>query len=297
VFFTELDRANWTLVLYTEESETTRVSIKNQTVFLSSLNLSDSRDANFKQKIVVSFSARLPEIQKSGNMTVLSVRQIERSPGGDSYIEKFRYAPMVVNCPCIPVSCYEPEYLLEPFRDKIREKEKQGIDTFSAEEKYREAEQLLYSAASLPSTHYVQKLQNISQAKEVIAEGERLLDKASADKEITDIYLMINKTDTIIGEIPGNSPPLEIERQMNGKRNNAIPYINAAIDQIAVGNYSAARENIGRARVLLNESYDTALEYREMQLMPTPAAPHTPLCCIIGVLIAGIFWWKKGGGG
>jgi|WetSurMetagenome_2_1015567.scaffolds.fasta_scaffold44339_2 hypothetical protein len=285
--FTTLDRPNWSLVLYTDGAEVSRLAVKNQTVFLSSLDIPDSGRAGSQRKIIVSFSAWVPDIEDTKNMTILRVRQIDTSQNGTASADKFQYSPVVVTCACIQKICYKPEYLLEPLRDDIWEKSRQGIDTSAAEKKYSEARDLLYANDELAPVYYSEKLQNVSRAKGMIADGERLLDKAWAEKEVAEAQVPINNVDDLIAGFRCNTTcPTELTAIIS-RRELAVSYLLSADEQTKTGNYSGARGNAGLALALGNESYTNALEYRKLNPRATPVTPLAPVCSGVALGIAG----------
>ena len=308
-FFTSLDQPDWTLVLYSDGRETSRAEIKNKTAFLSSLNISGSGGPGFERKINVSFSSRLPYIQKTENMTVLTVRQIDSSPAGIISTEKFHYAPMVINCDCIPTACYAPRYLLEQFWDHIKENASRGVDTAAAEQKYNEAQQKITSADSRRTAEYATARSEYDAAQSAIAEGERLLDKAWAEEEIADAQEQMDKTEAIIGWFKGNQStayivglqPVLLKHQQTAK------YLSMAKSEFTAGRYSLARSNATLAYTSANESYNDAVTIQYDGCgCESYFGPYVITCTefvlfseaagiiiIIVLLIAGIFWWKK----
>jgi len=308
-FFTSLDQPDWSLVLYTEGRETSRAEIKNKTAFLSSLNISGSEGPGFERKINVSFSSRLPYIQKTENMTVLTIRQIDRSPAGIISTEKFHYAPMAINCGCVPIACSAPRHLLEPFRDQIKENASRGVDTLAAEQKYNEAQQKIKSADSRRTAEYATARSEYDDAQSAIAEGERLLDKAWAEKKIADAQEQMDKTEAIIGWFEKNQSttnlvglqPVLLKHQQTAK------YLTTANSEFTAGSYSLARSNATLAYTSANESYNDAVTFQygacacvsyfgpyartgtERFILLTGAG----ITIIIILLIAGIFWLRK----
>ncbi len=262
--FTPLDLPNWELVLSTGGRETARILIKNHTVFLSSLNFSGSGGAGMERAIHVSFSARLPDIQKTENMTILVVRQINRSLLGTTITEKFHYSPMLIDCACIRTACISARYLLEPFGEHIMENASRGVDTSEAEQKYHEAWKKMASAEARPSAETAIAISEYDEAQSAIAEGECLLDKAWAEKEIAGAQKQVDKTDTVISWFKGNR-----STAMDAHLGTLIEELDEASVILAVtkdadesGNYAFARSKAQEAYHKANESYYHAISRR-----------------------------------
>jgi hypothetical protein len=296
--FTMLDRPNWSLVLYTDGAEVSRVAVKNQTVFLSSLDIPGSGRTGSPRKILVSFSAWVPDVEDTKNMTIVRVRQTDTSQNGTTSADKFLYAPVVVTCACTRKICYEPEYLLEPLRDDIWEKSRQGIDTSAAERKYSEARDLLYANDELAPVYYSEKLQNVSRAKGMIADGERLLDKAWAEKEVAEAQVPINNVDMVIEWFRASDTRNDAQLpEIIAKRDVAMSYIVSANDEIRNGNYEQARVKAQVAFRWGNESYTDALSLTPRDSCCGFDPILHPLfragIAVIILILIGLIWWKK----
>jgi hypothetical protein len=296
--FTTLDRPNWSLVLFTDGSEVSRIAVKNQTVFLSSLDFPGSWRTGSQRKIMISFSAWVPDIEDTKNMTIVRVRQTVTSQNGTTSADKFLYSPVVVTCACTRKICYMPEYLLEPLRDDIWEKSRQGIDTSAAEKKYFEARDLLYANDELPSVYYSEKLQNVSRAKGMIADGGRLLDKAWAEKEVADAQTGISNIDKVIEWFRASDTRNDAQlTEIFAKREVAVGYLVTAHDEISNGNYSQAREKAEEAYQKANESYTQALSRTRSVTCCGPDPFLHPFfragIAVIILILIGLIWWKK----
>jgi hypothetical protein len=151
---------------------------------------------------------------------------------------------------------------LSRFRSHIDEKAAMGVDTSEAEAKYAEADQYLKSASHLSSDDYTRRFEDIGRAEAAIAEGERLLDKAWAEKEIADAKVPVQNAERVIGWFTGNASTKD-DPQLPAiltKREVALSYLVTAEEELAGGNYSQAREKAEDAFNKGNESYTDALQ-------------------------------------
>lgn len=283
--------------------ETSRVSINNKTFFLSTLNVTDSGNPGSKRTLQVSFSGWTPDVSRITNVTVLSIRELDTTENRIEPTQKFIYTALAIDCDCV-VYCYgytdNPDTLLEPLGDRIREATASGVDTSAAEEKYNEARRDIASARARPETQYAEAYNDLDTAKAAISDGETALDKAWAESEIANAQAPINNTDAVIAWLKGNSstannPDLA---QIIAERDVAANYLSAANDEIANGNYSAAREKAQEAWRKRNESYTGVLEYQDecMGCGGVPFPIKVYFFAGIGVFvlfIAGIFLWMR----
>ncbi|MGB7789113.1 MAG: hypothetical protein WBL42_10190 [Methanoregula sp.] len=299
-FFTDIDHPDWSVILFSDGVETSRVSINNKTFFLSSLNMTGSGNPGSDRTLQVSFSGwTLPEISQPTNLTVLSIRELDTTESQTESTEKFLYTPFVVDCACICLSPSIPD--LKPFQTDIDENSSLGIDTTEAEAKYNEAQQDIASARARPKTQFAEAYNDLDAAKAAINQGETALDKAWAESEVANARVPINNADAVIAWFKGNSstannPDLA---QIIAERDLAANYLSAANDEITSGNYSAARANAQEAYEMGNESYSDALHDQDAShclgcddrrfLIPYIAAGIG----VFALLIAGIVWWKK----
>jgi hypothetical protein len=185
---------------------------------------------------------------------------------------------------------------LEAFRDHLDEKIAEGVNTTQAETRYQSAQQKIDNSTTLPSYYYnaqIEKFQILDSAQNDINAGERLLDKAWAEKEIADATQQVYKTDSTIGQLKSNGTEPQI-MAIVAKRERAVGYLSTAASRIAAGNYSAARENANTASALANESASDALREFRRQNSPSTQGVFIPAAGIgaVVLLIVGI-WWRK----
>jgi len=139
------------------------------------------------------------------------------------------------------------------------------IDTSAAEGKYNEAKQKIDAAQALPSTQFTTALNYLNAAQISITDGEKLLDKAWAESEVTNAQIPINNVDVLIGYFMGNQSTANDAKLVliKTKREAAAGYISTANDDIANGNYANARIKAQEAFTKGNESYNDALDFKK----------------------------------
>ena len=254
---TDLENPKWSYSLILDGVEKPRKPIEGQMLDLSGFELSYPAKVNESMRITL--EGTVPVVDTTTNKTI--IRFIEQD---DSCMNcpAIQFTALVVNMKDAPC-CIEPiDVTLRKFRSHIDEDAQQGINTTATEEKFAEAQRNIDSARAHPATQYAEVLNDLNAAHTTISEGERLLDKAWAEKEVADAQIPITDVDNVIAGIKSNGinpPPLA---EIFSKRELAMNYLVTANDQIAAGNYSAARERAGIALALGNESYTSALEYQ-----------------------------------
>ncbi len=140
-----------------------------------------------------------------------------------------------------------------------------GVDTSSAEANYNDAKTKIDAAQALPTTQYTTALSYITAAQTSITNGETLLDKAWAEKEVADAQVPINNVDSMINYFQGNKSTADDPKlsPIISKREVAASYISAANDAISTGNYVLARSKASDAFSKGNESYNDALTFKK----------------------------------
>ena len=140
-----------------------------------------------------------------------------------------------------------------------------GIDTSAAEAQYNTANQKINAAQALPSSQFTAALNNLNAATTAITSGEKALDQAWAQNDVTNAHVPIDNTDKMIAYFMGNQstakdPKLEL---IKTKREAAASFISSANDNIANGNYAQARVKAADAYSKGNESYNDALTWQK----------------------------------
>jgi hypothetical protein len=262
--FTELDKPKWTYTIIVNGIENLRPVMGGRTLAISGFEL------NYKTSDEVSVRVTLegvaPATTETTNKTIVRVTEYD-SNGKALTSTQVEKTALVINTQKVAEVIASRDADLQVYREHIDEKAALGIDTSAAEVKYNEAKQKLDSARSRPSNGYAAALQDLNDSTAAIADGEKALDKAWAENEVSAAQVPINNVDSIIGWFKGNSSTAN-DNQLPAivtKREVAVSYLSNANDDIASGNYAQARVKAQDAYSKGNESYTEALA-RQKQL-------------------------------
>jgi len=217
----------------------------------------------------------------------------------------YEYHATVINPSHITPQSLFWKYDLQGFRTDIDEFAAMGVNTTGAEAKYQTAKTKIDAAYALREFQYMAALENITAARADIAEGERLLDKAWAEKTLADTDERINQIDSIIAWCKGNGTTASLPelRPIINKREIAVSYISTAKDEIFDGNFSAAQVTAQKAYAQANETYNEADILYQILNRPAPCVECKVISLLLQVITAGFivsilsitgyFWWKK----
>jgi|GEM_PF-3655382 len=298
-YSTELEKALWDPDLIADGVEYPNFVQSGKTNTLSGIDLSDHRLSTVR----LTLEGIAPSVKQSTNITILRLEERDENRnivGGSIFCRN----TTIVYTGCCISPLFDKQADLRTFRTHIAEKAAIGVDTAQAEENYRDAEQRINLSMTRESAGQKATDEDIQTINKAITEGERLLDKAWAEKEVQNAQTPIENVDAIIAWFKGNlstADTLELQ-PIVAKRNIAMGYISTANDKIAMGNYAQAREMAREAYAKGNESYDEILNCKRVisnsqcSLCMNPVAPLIipgVYLVIIILLIAGIFWWKK----
>jgi hypothetical protein len=152
---------------------------------------------------------------------------------------------------------------LQIFRTHIDEKAALEIDTATAEGKYSAARAAINDAKSKPSSEYTAAQASLTNAQNLISEGEKLLNKAWAEKEVSDAQVPLTNVDSVISYIKPNISSTDPRLSpIISKREVASGFLSTANDEIFAGNYERARDKAKEAFDKANESYNDALDLK-----------------------------------
>jgi len=212
--------------------------------------------------VTVTLEGTAPAVTQTENQTLIQISDVDGN--GHASDTKYTQSVMVVNTNDVTTAIANAKSQLSQFRTEIDEKAALDIDTSAAEAKYNEAQAKITSAQSLPSTQYSDALNNINTAISTISDGGTLLDKAWAEKDISEAQGPINNVDSLIAYFQGNTSTSTDARlsEIITKREVAVSYISAANDALTNGNFAQARAKAGDAYSKGNESYNDALTFK-----------------------------------
>jgi hypothetical protein len=250
-------------------------------------------------------SGIIPPVAQTQNITLTQIQETD-GQGKPVPGTMYEYHTVVVNPG--PPPHYPGITALGIFRSHIDEKIALGINTSLAEARYAEADIKTKSAKSRGPTQYQLAYADLDAAQKAIDEGERLLDKAWAEKEVADAQQKISDVDDIIGWFRANSSTANLVglQPIVTKRDRATGYLAAANNEILAGRNSLARSDATLAFEAANESYNDAMKFRiGVNSCSDYFGPYADCNMENTILIAGagiialvllvvcFFWWRK----
>ncbi|HII97972.1 MAG TPA: hypothetical protein HA272_01605 [Methanoregula sp.] len=246
-----------------------------------------------------------PLVTQTSNITILRIVELNEKGEISASERIYEYHATVINPSDITPQSLFWKYDLQGFRTEIDEFAAMGVNTTGAEAKYQTAKTKIDAAYALREFQYMTALENITAARADIAEGERLLDKAWAEKEIADAEERINQIDGIIAWCIGNKTTASHHELLPiiNKREIAVAYTSMAKGEIYYGNFSDAQSMAQKAYAQANETYNDADTLYQILNRPVPDVTGKLRSLLLQVLTAGFiviilsitgyFWWKK----
>lgn len=258
--YTQLEKPKWSYVINVNDVANGATTASTKTVNINSFLLTYKEDDDVSVSVTLEGTA--PSVTSTSNQTLIQVSEVDSN--GNTGSTKYVQSALVVNTNDVATAISNANSQLSQFRTEIDEKAAMDIDTSAAEAKYNSAQSLISAAQSLPSTSYTEALNKVNTAVSTISDGETLLDKAWAEKEISDAMEPINNVDPLIVYFQGNSSTSSDARlaEVVTKREVAASYISAANDALTNGNYAQARSKAEDAFTKGNESYTDALAFK-----------------------------------
>lgn len=304
---TDLEKPQWTWTLITDGVRHPQPPAGGRLLALSGFEL--AYPSSVQESLTITLTGMAPEVERTRNKTLIKIRTIDDTNCNCVSDSSFRFERivLVINSSEIPGIIINRNISLKQFRKSLDEKTAMGIDTAAAEVKYLDAAQKIDRAGQLPPHRFMDAMNNLTAANADIAEGERLLDKAWAEKEVVKAEEKLSETDAMIGWFRGNRStashpelqPIEMKREL------AFRNLSAANEQIASGNYTQARMSVKYAVITADDANGDAflLQSRVTSCPFCGLAPFyyewfTPLnvsagIVVLGVLFAGFYWGKK----
>jgi hypothetical protein len=176
---------------------------------------------------------------------------------------------------------------LRLFRFNIDNRSQMGVNTSAAEEKFMAAQSAVLLARNSTYSTSQAILNNVTG---FIEEGEKLLEKAWAEKEIENAQAPITKTNDLITYFKvnmsvTNDPRLAI---VIAKKESAEQYLSSAKDLLNTGNFEFSRQKSKEAFNKGNESLNDALNFK-LELTKSGGALSwlntTTLLIVVGIVI------------
>ena len=255
---TDLNNPKWTWTLLLDGVENPRPTAGGRELALSGFEL--SYPSKVEESVRVTLEGTAPSVTQTTNKSIIRIAQTDNNGNllSDSIVEK---TTQVVNIAEVSKAITDKDVNLQTYRSHIDEKAALGIDTSAAEVKYNDAKAKIDAARSLPSNQYTQAFASLDAAQAAIDDGEKALDRAWAENEVTNAQIPINNVDNVIAWFKGNQSTANDQQlpAIVAKREVAVSYISTANDEISNGNYAQARSKAQDAFAKGNESYTDAL--------------------------------------
>jgi hypothetical protein len=213
--------------------------------------------------IRVTLDGVAPEVDNTQNKAILKVDELD-SYGKPISTTGYLKEALVVNIADINNEISATDSNLSVFRTHIDEKYAMEVDTSAAEGNYNNAKAAIDSARSQPSSQFAVAQASLTNAQNLIDEGEKTLGKAWAEKAVADAQAAITNVDQIINYIKPNISSTDSRLSpIISKREVAAGFISTANDEIFAGNYEHARNKAQEAYTKGNESYTDALDLKK----------------------------------
>ena len=294
---TELEKAQWNYTLIFNGNEKPQPRTAGKILSVSGWLLSNPGTA--EESVRFSLSGIAPSVPQTQNKTLTQIQETNEQ-GNPVPGTSYEYHTVVVNFGPSP---RPPLSVLSTFRSHIDEKAALGINTSAAEARYAEAKVKIQSALGRGPTQHELAYADLDGAQAAIDEGERLLDRAWAEKEVADAQEKVSDIDGIIGWFRANSSTADYPNldSIIADRAGAVNNLSAANTEISNGNYGQARVKAKDAYLAANQTYTAALHLQYGVGCCAPLLFNTqnsPLSLAAGagaisLLIVGIFWWRK----
>jgi len=279
---TDLDKPKWTWTLLLDGVENPRPTETGRQLALSGFEL--SYPSKVEESVRITLEGTAPSVTQSTNKTIIRILETDSNgnPVTSSEVER---TALVINTAEVTQAIANQDSVLQGYRSHIDEKAALGIDTTAAEAKYSEAKGKIDAARALSSNQYSQAFDDLKAAQTAIDDGEKALDRAWAENEVTKAQIPIDNVDGVIAWFKGNqstanNPDLST---IITKREVAVSYISTANDDISNGNYEQARSKAQDAFSKGNESYTDALALQKRIM-----TGFDPIGMISGIFKSGI---------
>jgi len=256
--FTDLNNAEWTVTMIRDGVEQTIPQEFGRSVYLSGWVL--SYPSTVKESLRISLEGSVPSVTKSTNKAIVLVQQLDGNNAiiPASIVTRER---LIVNPTDLTQNIAVREADLRNYRTLIDAQAFMGINTTAAEQKYSAAQAAIQSAKT---ADFATAQASLNTATGQIDEGEKLLDKASAEKELENAQAPIIKTNELIMFFTVNKsitsdPRLAI---VIAKKESAEQYLSSAKDLHQMGNYAFSRVKAKEAFDKGNESLNDAINFK-----------------------------------
>ena len=259
---TDLDNPKWSAVLVLNNVDNPQPLDNKKNVYLTGWVLSYP-SSDVEENLRITLDGVAPAVTSTTNKTIVQVQELDSRNNvvSGSLVTVSR---QIINTAEVTRVIAVRESDLQLFRTHIDEQAVFEIDTAAAEEKYSAARAAINDAKSRPSSQYTAAQASLTNAQTLITAGEKLLDKASAEKAVVDAQVPITNVDAAISYIKPNISSTDPRlAPIISKREVAAGFISTANDEIFAGNYERARDKAEEAFAKANESYNDALDLKK----------------------------------
>lgn len=253
-FSTGLQSPSWNFIVYRDGVDIYKTT---KTGYYPTLTEFEVAYGKGDMEIDVQLAGKVPT-SSSGKVEVIKIQHLRDKDVKDTYT----LTRDVVSTAQIEGSLSAQQQNLKTLKAEIDDKAAQGVDTSAAQAKYNAASQALTSAASAGPS---QAASYISTASKAIDESKALLDKAWAEKEVSNTAATIESLDGMITYFVENrsmaSDPQVVA--IMTKRESAVQFYSQAKDALNAKNYSLARSKATDGQNKANEALTDANKLRE----------------------------------
>jgi hypothetical protein len=301
---TNSNPAKWTTTLVLDTVPNPRPGQSGKNIYIGGWDLSYEKKQTSLQ---VTLEGLVPSLTSSQNITIMKVQEISSGKaisGSAETISRFIYSATEIG-----QNLAERQAQIAQFRKDIDAKAAIDVDVSDAEAKYSAAKIAIDSAQSASASQFSAALKNLNDASTLITDGETLLNKAWAQKAITDAQSPLSKVDDLIAYFKVNRSMSNDPRisPIIATKESASQYLSSANDLFNEGNYDQARIKASQAFDKGNQSYTDALALKQaigeasnpLDVVIKPLGANWKYILIgVGVIlvIAGIIYWRSRSG-
>jgi len=262
--YTDLDNPRWSAVLALNNIDNPQPLENKKNVYLTGWILSYP-SSDVEENLRMNLEGVAPAVTSTTNKTIVRVQELDSRNNvvSGSMVTVSR---QIINTAEVTSLIATRESELQIFSTHIDEKAALDIDTSSADEKYNAARAAINDAKSRPSSQYTAAITSLTNAQNLITEGERELDKAWAEKDVSDARVPLADVDQLISFIKPNATSGDYKTKLSEittKREIAAGFVSTANDEVFAGNYERAREKAEEAYLKANESLNDALDLKK----------------------------------
>ncbi|NMB80145.1 MAG: hypothetical protein GYA23_13735 [Methanomicrobiales archaeon] len=253
--YTDLNNAKWGVTIIKDGIEQPVPQEFGRSVYLSGWVLSYPKSVT--ESLRITLEGSVPSVTKSMNKTIVLVQELDRNNAiiPTSIVTRER---LIINPTDMSENIAVREADLRTYRTLIDARAKAGVNTSAAEQKYSAAQAAIDSAKKADFSAAQVSLNTVPA---LIADGEKTLDKAWAEKEIEGAQVPITKTADLITFFTVNKSMSADPRVaiIIAKKETADQYLSSAKDLSYLGNYEFSRVKAQQAFEKGNESLNEAI--------------------------------------